>query len=263
MRTRDATVGILATAVVALAVTAPSARAEPQPAEGAVPVVTPTVLAEFPHDPAAYTEGLELDGPTLFEGTGMAGESQLRELDPATGAVRRAVAVPHNYFGEGITVVGDRIWELTWRDGVAVEWDKATFTPLREVPVAGEGWGLCRDGDRLISSDGTDRLRFHDIANLAETGAIGVTRDGAPVTGLNELECVDGQVWANVWPSDIIVRIDPATGWVNVVVDASGLWNSGRRANTQVLSGIAHVDGDEFYLTGKYWPSMFRVRIGA
>ena len=236
---------------------APTAQAEP------IPAVQPVVLAVIPHDTAAYTEGLELDGSVLYEGTGMAGSSQMRELDPGKGAVRRAVAIPGDYFGEGITVVGDRIWELTYRDGVAVEWDKATFTPLREVPVAGEGWGLCRDGDRLISSDGTDRLRFHDIANLAETGAIGVTRDGAPVTGLNELECVDGQVWANVWPTDNIVRIDPATGWVNVVVDASGLWSSGRRANTQVLSGIAHIDGDEFYLTGKYWPSMFRVRIGA
>jgi glutaminyl-peptide cyclotransferase len=262
MRVRNARRGIPVTAAVALIVTAPSARAEPQPVDSVVPVMTPTVLAEIPHDPGAYTEGLELDGSALYEGTGMTGRSQLRELDPATGAVRRAVPTPHNYFGEGITVVGDRIWELTWRDGVAVEWDKATFTPLREVPVAGEGWGLCRDGNRLISSDGTDRLRFHDIANLAETGAISVTRDGAPVTGLNELECVDGQVWANVWPSDDIVRIDAATGLVNVAVDASGLWRGGQRANTQVLSGIARIAGDEFYLTGKYWPSMFRVRMG-
>jgi glutaminyl-peptide cyclotransferase len=237
--------------------TAPTAQAEP------IPVVQPVVLAVIPHDTAAYTEGLELDGSVLYEGTGMAGQSQMRELDPVNGAVRRAVAIPDNYFGEGITVVGDSIWELTYQDGVAVEWDKRTLTPLREVPFAGEGWGLCRDGDRLISSNGSDRLRFHDVANLAETGAVNVTRDGQPVIGLNELECVDGQVWANVWPTDTIVRIDPASGSVNVVLDASRLRSPDVNKTGQVLSGIAHIEGHEFLLTGKYWPSMFRVRIDA
>jgi glutaminyl-peptide cyclotransferase len=249
---------VCAITVLASAVTAaPTAQAQP------IPVVQPVVLAEIPHDTAAYTEGFELDGPTLYEGTGLAGQSQLRELDPANGAVRRAVPIPDNYFGEGITVVGDRIWELTYQDGVAVEWDKRTLTPVREVPFAGEGWGLCRDGDRLISSNGTDRLRFNDIANLAETGGVNVTRDGQPVVGLNELECVDGQVWANVWPTDTIVRIDPATGSVNVVLDASSLRSPDVNQPSQVLSGIAHIDGDEFLLTGKNWPSMFRVRIPA
>jgi glutaminyl-peptide cyclotransferase len=241
--------------VLAAVIAAPTAQAEP------IPVVQPVVLAVLAHDTAAYTEGLELDGPVLYEGTGMAGQSQIRELDPVNGAVRRAVAVPNYYFGEGITVVGDRIWELTYRDGVAVEWDKRTFTPLREVPFAGEGWGVCRDGDRLISSEGSDRLRFLDTASLAETGAVNVTRDGQPVVGLNELECVDGQVWANVWPTDTIVRIDPATGSVNVVLDASSLRSPDVNKIGQVLNGIAHIGGDEFLLTGKYWPSMFRVRI--
>jgi glutaminyl-peptide cyclotransferase len=241
--------------VLAAVIAAPTAQAEP------IPVVEPVVLAVLAHDTAAYTEGLELDGPVLYEGTGMAGQSQIRELDPVNGAVRRAVAVPNYYFGEGITVVGDRIWELTYRDGVAVEWDKRTFTPLREVPFAGEGWGVCRDGDRVISSEGSDRLRFLDTASLAETGAVNVTRDGQPVVGLNELECVDGQVWANVWPTDTIVRIDPATGSVNVVLDASSLRSPDVNKTGQVLNGIAHIGGDEFLLTGKYWPSMFRVRI--
>jgi glutaminyl-peptide cyclotransferase len=243
--------------VLAAVIAAPTAQAEP------IPVVQPVVLAVLAHDTAAYTEGLELDGPVLYEGTGMAGQSQIRELDPVNGAVRRAVAVPNNYFGEGITVVGDRIWELTYQDGVAVEWDKRTLTPVREVPFTGEGWGLCRDGDRLISSEGSDRLRFHDIANLAETGGVNVTRDGQPVVGLNELECVDGQVWANVWPTDTIVRIDPAAGSVNVVLDASGLRGPDVNRPGQVLSGIAHITGDEFLLTGKNWPSMFRVRVPA
>lgn len=226
-----------------------------------IPVVEPVVLAEIPHDTSAFTQGLEFDGPILYEGTGLEGKSQLRELDPATGAVRRAAADRSDYFGEGITVVGDRIWQLTWRDGVAIEWDKTTLKPLREVAVDGEGWGLCRDDDRLIRSDGTDRLRFHDPENFAETGAVNVTRDGQPVTRLNELECVDGQVWANVWKTDEIVRIDPSTGLVTAVVDASGLSRGAGHTNQQVLNGIAHIEGQEFLLTGKNWPTMFRVRI--
>jgi glutamine cyclotransferase len=249
-----------ALAIVVSVLFAPSAQAEPA-AGSAVPVTKPVVLAQIPHDRMAYTEGLELDGPSLWEGTGQAGQSQLRELDPATGAVRRATPMPGNYFGEGITVVGDRIWQFTYRDGVAVEWDKASLTPVREVPLSGERWGLCLDGDRLISSNGTDRLSFLNPADLADAGGVTVTRDGLPIGGLNELECVDGQVWANVWPSDTIVRIDPSTGRVNAVVDGSGLWPGGRRTSAQVLSGIAHLGGDEYLLTGKFWPSAFRVRL--
>lgn len=248
---------IAALGLVACHSSAPTAHTQPSPP---VPVLKPVVLAEIPHDATAFTQGFELDGPTLYEGTGLAGASQLRELDPATGAVRRAVPAPNNYFGEGITVVDDRVWQLTWQNGVAIEWDKATLRPTREVPVDGEGWGLCRDGNRLVRSDGTDRLRFHDPATFAETGAVSVTREGQPVRFLNELECVDGQVWANVWQTDDIVRIDPETGAVTAVVDASGLPRGGDRR--QVLNGIAHVAGPEFLLTGKNWSSMFRVRIG-
>jgi glutamine cyclotransferase len=254
-----ATAAVLVTAGLVLGTPLP-ALADPS-STSPVPVVTPTVLAEIPHDPDAYTEGLEIDGGTLYEATGEVGKSQLRELDPNTGAVLRSVPIPSNYFGEGITVVGDRIWQLTYVDGVAIEWDKATFTPLREVPVSGQGWGLCRDGDRFIRSDGTGRLRFHDLTTFAETGGVTVTRDGQPVSGLNELDCVNGQVWASLWPSDEIARIDPATGQINLVADMSGLWHFGDRSIGQVFSGIAHVSGEEFLVDGKDWPSMFRVRI--
>jgi glutaminyl-peptide cyclotransferase len=221
----------------------------------------PAVLAELPHDTDAFTQGLELapDG-TLYEGTGLAGRSQIRELDPATGAVRREVPLPGRLFGEGITVVDDRIWQLTWRDGVALEWDRAGLTLRRQVPIEGEGWGLCRDGDRLVRSDGTDRLRFHDLESFAETGSVAVTLDGEPVTELNELECVEGQVWANIWQTDRIVRIDPADGRVTAVVDAAGLLDPERRADADVLNGIAALGGDEYLLTGKLWPASFRVR---
>lgn len=253
-------------------------------------MLRPRVLAEVPHDPAAFTQGLEFggagggatgggtDGAVLYEGTGLAGSSQLRELDPGTGVVRRAVPLPGQLFGEGITVVGDRIWQLTWQDGTVLEWDRATFTLRRQVPLSGEGWGLCLDGGqggapggpqagpgaRLVRSDGTDRLRFHDPDTFTEQGSVAVTLDGAPVVALNELECVDGQVWANVWPTDRIVRIDPADGRVTAVVDAAGLLDADRRQDADVLNGIAAVPGtDEFLVTGKLWPVTFRVRFAA
>ena len=246
----------------------PTAAATPTPT--AVPRLRPEVLAELPHDPAAFTQGFEIDGGVLYEGTGLEGRSELRELDPDTGAVRRSVPLPGQLFGEGITVAGDRIWQLTWRDGVALEWDRETLTLRREVPLEGEGWGLCDDGGggqsaRLVRSDGTDRLRFHDPATFAEQGSVAVTLDGAPVTQLNELECVGGQVWANVWQTDRIVRIDPTTGQVTAVVDAAGLLDPARRAGTDVLNGIAAVPGadGEFLVTGKLWPVAFRVRFVA
>ena len=242
-----------------------------------MPVLRPQVLAELPHDTTAFTQGLEIstgsDGDgVLYEGTGLEGRSQLRELDPETGVVERSVPLPGQLFGEGVTVVGDRIWQLTWRDGVVLEWDRATLTLRRQVPLDGEGWGLCLDGGgppdgrgaRLVRSDGTDRLRFQDPDSFAEEGSMAVTLDGRPVTELNELECVDGQVWANVWQTDRIVRIDPADGRVTAVVDAAGLLPPDRRAGTDVLNGIAAVPGtDEFLITGKLWPTIFRVRFAA
>ena len=226
-----------------------------------IAVLRPEVLAEVPHDPSAFTQGLELHEGTLYEGTGLEGESQLRVLDPATGDVRRAEPLPGRLFGEGITVAGDRIWQLTWQDGVVLEWDRATLTLRRQLPLDGEGWGLCNDGTRLVRSDGTDRLRFHDPVTFAETGSVAVTIDGEPLTELNELECVDGQVWANVWPSDVLVRIDPADGRVTAAVDAAGLLDPEQRANADaVLNGIAALGNDEYLLTGKLWPVSFRVR---
>jgi glutamine cyclotransferase len=250
----------LVVGALVLTVAGCGAAAAPAPAD-AVQRLRPEVLAELPHDADAFTQGLEF-GPAgeLYEGTGRAGRSQLRELDPATGELRRAVPLPGELFGEGIAVVDDRIWQLTWQDGVALEWDRAGFTLLREVPVDGEGWGLCRDGDRLVRSDGTDRLRFHDPATFAETGSVRVRLDGEPVTELNELECVDGEVWANVWQTDRIVRIDPGDGRVTAEVDAAGLLDADRRADADVLNGIAAAGDGEYLLTGKLWPVTFRVR---
>ena len=149
-------------------------------------MLRPAVTAQIPHDPTAFTEGLEFDGPALYESTGQLGHSQLRQLDPTTGAVVRAAPLPPDVFGEGITIVGAQIWQLTWRNGFAIEWDKASFTPLRRVRFQGEGWGLCHDGKRLIRSNGTDKLRLDDPMSFAETGSASIIYQGRPLAGFNE-----------------------------------------------------------------------------
>lgn len=242
--------------VLCMAGALPVASAEPP---DPVPVVTPTVLAEIPHDPAAYTEGLEFDGGVLYEATGENGESEMRQVDPATGRVLRSTPLPNNYFGEGFVVLGDRILQLTYDGRVIIEWDKATLTVRREIPFP-NAWGICRDGDRFVVSNGTNQLSFYDM-NLTKVGAVSVTQNGEPAYGIDELECVDGQVWGALWPTTEIARIDPASGVVNLVADTSELWHWGERSNRQVFSSLAWAGGNEFLLVGKEWPAMFRVRI--
>jgi glutaminyl-peptide cyclotransferase len=227
-----------------------SAQQEPKPQV--------EVLQKIPHDTSAFTQGLELVDGVLYEGTGLEGQSTMRALDPATGEVRKKVDLPQELFGEGITVVGDTIWQITWRNGVAIERDRRTLDEVRRVPYDGEGWGICRDQSRLVMSDGSARLTFRDPKTFAATGGVQVTRDGKPLTQLNELECVGGEVWANVWKTDEVVRIDPANGEVTNTYDLSSLKPQG---DVDVLNGIAHVPGtDEFMVTGKNWPTIFRVR---
>ena len=219
------------------------------------------MLASLPHDTTSFTEGLQRDGTTLWEGTGLAGMSELRELDPDTGAVVRSAPLPGKLWGEGIAVTGDTIWQLTYQDGVALLWDKATLKVKRQVALTGEGWGLCYDGSRLVQSDGSATLRFRNPATFAQTGALTVTLDGKPVPQLNELECAGGQVWANVWPTTQLVRINPASGRVTAKVDGSGLLTPEQAQGTDVMNGITWLGGDEYLVTGKYWPVMLRVRI--
>lgn len=227
-----------------------------------VPLLRPVVLGTLPHDTEAWTEGLEIDGGVLFESTGLPGRSRLTELDPATGAVLRSTPLPDRLYGEGVTVLGPRIWQLTWQDGVALRWDRASLTPDGRVPWTGEGWGLCHLGGRVLASDGSDRLRVLSGTDLAPLGdGVAVRIAGRPVFGLNELECTAEGVWANVYQTDRLVRIDPNSGEVTAVLDATGLLPDDQRAGTDVLNGIAQIPGtDEFLLTGKFWPSIFRVR---
>jgi glutaminyl-peptide cyclotransferase len=247
-------------AAVALLILAACAPQKDEPAAPAK--LRAHVLAEIPHDTAAFTEGLEIDDGILYEGTGLEGKSDLRATDPDTGRVTRRTPLPREMFGEGITVVGDVIWQLTWQDGVAVKRDRATFRERGRATFTGEGWGLCHDGKRLVMSDGTNRLTFRDPDTFAVRGDVAVTDDaGDPVEELNELECVGGDVYANIWKTDHIVRIDPDTGKVTATVDLTGLLPERDRADADVLNGIAAIPGtDEFLVTGKLWPAMFRVR---
>jgi glutaminyl-peptide cyclotransferase len=228
---------------------------------GSVPHLRAEMIRVLPHDRSSFTQGLEIADRTLYEGTGTHGGSVLRATDADTGHVHRETRLPEELFGEGITVVHDRIWQLTWQEGVAILRDRASLDEIARVRYPGEGWGLCHEGTRLVMSDGSARLTFRDPNTFAETGSVTVTRDGADVTELNELECSGGQVWANIWGSEEIVRIDPASGRVTAVADASGLLPPSERPRTDVLNGIAAVPGtDEFLLTGKYWPHLYRVR---
>jgi glutaminyl-peptide cyclotransferase len=186
----------------------------------------------------------------------------MRATDFETGAVQRETPLPADFFGEGITVVDDTIWQLTWRNGVAIQRDRASLAERGRANYEGEGWGLCHDGERLVMSDGSAELTFRDSATFAETGRQLVREsDGRTLENLNELECVDGDVYANVWQTDRIVRIDPSSGDVTANVDLEGLLPAEDRENADVLNGIAAIPGtDEFLVTGKYWPKMFRVR---
>jgi len=237
---------------------------------GAPGTATPTfgyqVVATYPHDPGAFTQGLVyLDG-TLYEATGSAGvgPSSLRRVNLTTGAVEARHDLATEHFGEGIAVVGDRIIQLTWQSQTGFVYDRATFRQLETFRYPGEGWGLAYDGRRLIMSDGTDRLRFLDPNTFVEAGSVLVRNGDDPVEQLNELEYIDGQVYANVWKTDRIVRIDPATGQVTALIDLAGLLPAADRETFQVdvLNGVAYdADSDRLLVTGKLWPKLFEIEL--
>lgn len=235
---------------------------------GAPDRATVDVLSVRPHDPGAFTQGLVLHDGYLYESTGRdMGEARLRKVDPRTGEVQREIHVPpsadgRHYWGEGLARVGDRLIQLTWRRETAFVYDLDTFERLGELTYEGEGWGLCYDGQRLVMSNGSDVLTFRDPETFAVTGSVAVTVDGSPLRRLNELECVNGDVYANVFLTDTIARIDPETGAVTGLIDAAGLLTPEERAQADVLNGIAHDPGtDRFLLTGKWWPKLFEVHL--
>ena len=184
----------------------------------------------------------------------------LREVDLTTGNVRRAERLDDRFFGEGLALAGDSLWQLTWQSGVAIHYDLDSFGRIEIVRYEGEGWGLCHDGERLVMSDGSDTLFFRDSETFALEDDVAVTLDGAPVTRLNELECVGRSIWANVWQTDHLVEIDPFSGRVLTVVDATNLLSPAERRQADVLNGIAwDEEAGTFLLTGKLWPRLFEV----
>ena len=223
--------------------------------------LVPQVVRSFPHDREAFTQGLLFFEGKLYESTGLAGRSSVRRVDPESGQVEARTELAAPLFGEGLARVGSQLFQITWRDGRAFVWDLGGFKKVRDFSYPGEGWGLCHDGRRLVMSDGSDHLTFRDADSFARTGDVAVTRGGEPVMKLNELECVGELVYANVWMTDSIARIDARTGEVTGWIDAAGLLSRDERAGADVLNGIAYVpERGTFFITGKLWPRLFEVR---
>ncbi len=233
------------------------------PAAPAVPVYGYEVVREWPHDPRAFTQGLVWRDGELLESTGRY-PSTVRRVRLEDGAVLQRRELDPSLFGEGLTEIAGRVFTLTWRSGRGFVWNADDLEPRGEFTYAGEGWGLTDDGSRLILSDGGPALRFLDPDTFAETGRVDVTLGGRPLARINELEWIEGEVFANVWQSDVLVRIDPATGEVTGVVDLSGLLPDRRGINPadDVLNGIAwDPEGRRLFVTGKNWPSLFEIRL--
>ena len=219
------------------------------------------VVARHPHDSSAFTQGLLWHDGALYESTGLVGRSSIRRWDLESGRIDRREEVP-DVFAEGLALVGDELFQLTWQDGLLLVYDRETFEKVRQVRYEGEGWGLCYDGEHLVMSDGSDELTFRDPQSFAVRRRLSVRKLGRPLRMLNELECARGAIWANVWQRDDIVRIDPASGQVTGVVDAAGLLEVGDRRSADVLNGIAWLpDRERFLLTGKFWPAAFEVEL--
>jgi glutamine cyclotransferase len=230
-----------------------------------IPALTYEIVSRSPHDTAAFTEGFTFgDDGRLFESLGLEGNSSVREVDPTTGAVLGESRLDPAQFGEGLAVGPDGLVQLTWKDGVAHRWSVDDLTPSGVFDYEGEGWGLTFDGEEFVQSDGSPTLTRRDATTFEPTATVEVTRGGDPVEEINELEWVDGVIWANVWHSDEILRIDPSTGHVTGVIDASALWEAPERTAEMTLNGIAHRPGDppnRLWLTGKNWPEMFEVEV--
>jgi glutaminyl-peptide cyclotransferase len=226
--------------------------------------LVPQVIAVYPHDPEAFTQGLLLHGDSLYESTGLYGSSTLREVDPHTGEVLRQIQLSNEFFGEGLERVGDRLIQLTWREETAFVYELETFELVETFSYETEGWGLCYDGESLFMSDGSDTLFRRDPDTFAALDTIRVTLNGEPVIHINELECVEDDVYANIWLTDSIVRIDKTSGDVTGLIDAGDLLSTEEQAElgaNAVLNGIAYnPDNDTFLITGKLWPWLFEVR---
>lgn len=237
-----------------------SCSTPPTDSEAVVEHLVPEIISTHSFDSTSFTQGLELDGDELIVGTGQYGGSRIYRSS-VDGQESVSQSLDPEFFGEGITKSGDVIWQLTWNEGVAFKRDADTLEELDSVSYDGQGWGICSTDDALITSDGSSTLTFRDPETFAENSTVDVTLDGSPVGNLNELECVDGEVYANIFLDTDIMRIDPNSGEVTAVIDASNIPNNATPDTNNVLNGIAHIpDSDRFYITGKRWPDLYEVR---
>lgn len=237
-------------------------------AEGrAAPPATPELftaraVAEYPHDPAAFTQGLLVEDGLLYEGTGQYGQSSIRRVDLTTGKVEQTRPLSALFFGEGIAILDGKLYELTWQNQVGFIYDAKTFEPLGNFRYTGEGWGLTDDGAHLILSDGSSTIRFLDPRTFEVVKSIDVRLAGRPLTQLNELEYIEGEIWANVWHDDHIARISPETGEVVGWIDASSVLPPTQRGPEDVLNGIAYdAAAKKIFVTGKDWPKLFEIEV--
>ena len=242
---------------------AESADLQPQqPSE--IPTYSYRVVHSFPHDPTAYTQGLLYDNGFLYESTGQYGQSSLRKVEFETGTVVQLHQLDDRFFAEGLALFGNRLLQLTWRANKGFAYRLDSFEQLAEFAYPTEGWGLTYDGELLVMSDGSATLYFRDPFTFAEVSRVAVVAQGRPVSQLNELEWVAGEVFANIWQTDTIARIDPATGQVAGWIDLTGLLsNEDRRgSNAEVLNGIAYdSEGERLFVTGKWWPKLYQIEL--
>lgn len=214
---------------------------------------------EFDHDPTSFTQGLEFDANQLYEGTGQRGQSAVAKVDINTGKITQKMGLDATYFGEGITIFKDKLYQLTWQEQKCLVYDKTSLNLLDDLAYRGEGWGLCNDGANLIMSDGTERITFRNPETFAIERTIEVYTNQGPVTNLNELEYINGYIYANIWMTSRIVVIEPLSGKVIAAIDAENIVQQGK-GNGDVLNGIAYrKDTKQIFLTGKYWPKLFEV----
>ena len=248
--------------VLALALFADPAVATP-PAPPAIERCGYRIVHSYPHDATSFTQGLFWDEGHLYEATGQYGRSRVARLDLKTGKALAQAKLPPDQFGEGITRWGDQIIGVTWQGGVGNRWSIKDLKSVGTFRYQGEGWGLTMVGDALVLSDGTPDLRFLDPATMKEQKRVTVRFAGRPITMINELETIDGQIWANIWMTDFIVRIDPATGNIVSLVDLSGLKaDAGASGSDSVLNGIAwDAKKKRLFVTGKYWPKLYEIAL--
>lgn len=238
-----------------------ASEAAPTPQE--IPTYSYIVKNSWPHDKRAYTQGLIFLDGMLWESTGQYGASSLRKVELKTGKVIKQISVPRNYFAEGMTIFNNKVFQLTWQEQKGFIYDPATFQKQGEFSYTGEGWGLTHDNEFLIMSDGSDEIRFLDPSTLQTTRTISVTDRGQPITQLNELEYIDGEIYANIYQTDRIARIEPKTGKILGWIDLSGLLPAkDRTGDEDVLNGIAYDEaGKRLFVTGKMWPKLFEIEI--